>query len=808
MKELHIALSMISKDNESSILKTLESTQGVFDSYHLNDTGSKDKTVDIFKQWCEKNKKESTLIQTTVGKDYPSVEVHGVKMLADFGAARNDVTKLARESGADFMFWIDTDDELVNPEAVKAIAAHMREHGVMAGLLKYEYAKDSLGKVIIDQRRERLIDLSYPGGWKYNVHENYVVELKGDAKLVAASYDQVVVTHNRTEGASAATGRRNHLILMNVLEEKGLDNLDEKELNDLAFDHYERKEYTEALKYYQLLSEKELSTEKRNEILGNIADSHFRLGDAAEAAKYATDLITSDPTASNAYLILAQIFASYNNFQLAEKYSDIVIGLGAPKTIGPVMQLAYTVIPLKIKIHALILKKQYRDAREFANKLLKETNFSADSKRVMQQVEDEGQSSDFIEAIKVITNYSQDTNDVNMMKHLISLLPKSLEHVDILKQVKEEVSNDLARFTKKVKLKGSKDIRIWAGPHYEQWDGGSDTQRGIGGSEGMCIQLSKELAKLGNNITVYNESNGGEFDGVVYANYRTFNPDDKHDVFISLRDPKAFDKVINAKKQYLWLHDTEYGQVSKSSFYAANKIIVLSDYHKEIIKQNHGLTNDNKFWVTRNGILMDRVLEAEKKAGERKPYQLIYASSYDRGLDNFLSLLDTIKEHVPEVSAKIFYGWNTYDAMMEARKGTQTGQYMKQNKDKILSLLEKHPEAEELGRIPQHMLYQEFAESSVWFYPTNFTEISCINAMTAQSLGAVPVCTPIAALNETVNADYGIRVPLEKTAQGVIHLLNNQEELADRRQNMIEWARKQFDMTTLAKEWDAFFNKD
>lgn len=112
----------------------------------------------------------------------------------------------------------------------------------------------------------------------------------------------------------------------------------------------------------------------------------------------------------------------------------------------------------------------------------------------------------------------------------------------------------------------------------------------------------------------------------------------------------------------------------------------------------------------------------------------------------------------------------------------------------------------ELGRISQVELYKQFAESSIWLYPTEFYEISCINAMTAQAMGCIPVCTPVGALNETVNSKYGFKSDMNRITDETIYLLSNQKELDKRRIKMSEWAKNKFNASKLAKEWDEQFN--
>ena len=58
------------------------------------------------------------------------------------------------------------------------------------------------------------------------------------------------------------------------------------------------------------------------------------------------------------------------------------------------------------------------------------------------------------------------------------------------------------------------------------------------------------------------------------------------------------------------------------------------------------------------------------------------------------------------------------------------------------------------GRVNQHELAEAMLGAGVWFYPTWFSETSCITAMEAQAAGLWCVCPPIAALEETVKIRF------------------------------------------------------
>jgi len=49
----------------------------------------------------------------------------------------------------------------------------------------------------------------------------------------------------------------------------------------------------------------------------------------------------------------------------------------------------------------------------------------------------------------------------------------------------------------------------------------------------------------------------------------------------------------------------------------------------------------------------------------RQQNRIIYASSYDRGLESVLRNWKEVKTAVPNAELHIFYGWNTYDRYMK-----------------------------------------------------------------------------------------------------------------------------------------------
>lgn len=799
---MKIALSIIARDRADTVVRLLDSTKGVFDFYCLQDTGSKDNSmIEAWQNWCKSHSKPFLTDRKEMGKDYDYVEVNGVKLLGDFGKARNDSFDLAKRCGADYVMWIDSDDIILGAEKIRQAVDFMEKNGCQVGLMTYIYAKGAGNIKPVVQRRERIMDIRVPGKWIDMVHENYLVE--GVAKTVFI--EDIEVQHERTVEDVVETGRRNNLIMKRQLEKEGIDNFSDKMLHNLAFDHWEHKEYEESIKYYKIFVKRNKNNQAvLFDVYLRLARAYFEQGKLEVALKYTNKATSLNRGSAEPAILSAEIYSKMNMIDDSNFYAQKVLAIGKPDTVAPINEYDFVVKPRIILVENALKSNNFEQAIKYAKEIYETTgNYGAlaEYKRIL----DDYEKGKMISSYAGIVRHYQGINDYKSMKWVKKSIPKELLENPTMRKLISEIDSDYYRKVYPPRLNGIKTIVFYAGDQaIESWDGESDITKGIGGSEGMCIQMARELSAIGNKVFVFNKcgaSDGKVFDGVTYYSFEKFNPDLKCDVLISLRRPDIFMKRLSAKKQYLWLHDTNYeDSLPQISFTSPNNVFILSDAHRDSIKQAHFIKNDDIFWKTRNGLNKYAVEYADKNAGERNPYQIIWASSYDRGLDFVLENWSKIKTAIPQATLKVFYGWNTYDALMNARKSQEMFNY----KQKMLELL-KQDGVEELGRVSQNELYKQFAESSIWFYPTAFYEISCINAMSSQAMGCIPVCTPFAALNETVG-DYGIKLDRKYIVDGLIEYMKDIDKLEKRRKPMQEWARNKYSMSELAKEWDKFFN--
>ena len=143
-----LTLSMIVKDEEATIARTLRSVKPFIDRWVIVDTGSTDATREI------------------IHKEMAGVpgELHD-KPFVDFSTTRNEALDLAGTS-TEFILWLDADDELENGKALRAFLA--RERGAKGPDREAYYVRIRMG-ITFDSARL----LRARAGWRFRgvVHE-------------------------------------------------------------------------------------------------------------------------------------------------------------------------------------------------------------------------------------------------------------------------------------------------------------------------------------------------------------------------------------------------------------------------------------------------------------------------------------------------------------------------------------------------------------------------------------------------------------------------------------------------------------
>lgn len=108
-----LAVAMIVKNEERDLARAMQSMQSVADRFIVVDTGSTDRTLEVATSCTQVPTEVYTYL------DASEQDETGDWKLWDFSAARNRSLQLADESSADWVMWVDGDDEVRTPEAIR-----------------------------------------------------------------------------------------------------------------------------------------------------------------------------------------------------------------------------------------------------------------------------------------------------------------------------------------------------------------------------------------------------------------------------------------------------------------------------------------------------------------------------------------------------------------------------------------------------------------------------------------------------------------------------------------------------------------
>jgi len=330
-----------------------------------------------------------------------------------------------------------------------------------------------------------------------------------------------------------------------------------------------------------------------------------------------------------------------------------------------------------------------------------------------------------------------------------------------------------------------------------KFNGNSDNQRGIGGSENALSHLATELSRSGKQVRVFNNcDNPGKYDQVLYGDltdfyiYRYFN---KIKTFISLRSLKPFKVNLQADLKILWIQDNCYVDFLQSEHIdqlGIDKIFAVSYWQCENWKQYFQLTDD-QFYITRNGVDLSLFRPGKQR---RNPFKLVFLSRPERGLELMLTLFREIRKKIPE--AELFI----YSYQFE-----EQSELMRQYADKA-----RQPGVILRGSLSRKELARELQSARLMVYPTTHLETSCMAAIEALAAGVPVISSQLGAIPETVNhGETGILVPGEPNSndfnqafvKAVIDLLTDDEKWQRLSKNARQRAKRFYSWKKIATEW-------
>lgn len=861
---LTLTLAMIVKDEEENLAQCLDSVRAYVDELVIVDTGSTDRTREVATryganvfQYDHRNHPESFFCDDAVtctefGSPGP---FSGDMALGDFGAARKESFKQAT---GDYVVWLDADDVLESPEKLREVVADMKSRNLDMAFLFYDYARDHLGRVFYRQSRERIIRKGV-ADWINPVHEVLIPV----GNVTHTRYELPLVAHRRKADRKSIPNRNYKILLRQVWQLKKA-NPDAKLDPRILFYLGQEARYIEprrAVGFYEEYLKSSGWPEERaaaHVAIGSILEFGM-LGltpdDSYQQANKEFAVAAAEvPDNPDGVLGLARIAYLRGRFYDCINYSERGLKIGNTDSMLGMNPMDRLYRPHIYYNHALAKVGRLEEAIASCKEALKvcpddpgvpggasgmvSYNLKIYEEELAKQkaappVAEPKPSALFdknedVDAPPNI-NISRDAQIIWAMQlwkqnvaagdferawNILDALPVTLNTDPVIERMRQSTARKFPTHKSSValaslpKLLEEKRLSIvlYLGPGVEPWDPTTPNTQGLGGSETAAIEVAKNLVKLGHAVTVYAEAEG-LFDGVLYKRHESYVGGDC-DVFIASRTPWIMDlgDKISASLKLLWVHDIHCGPPSPQMerwLYRFDRILCLSEFHKEFFCNTYPTLHKDRVIVTRNGIDPGRFASVVPKKNH-----MVFSSSPNRGLDTLITNLPFIRAQVPDVELHVYYGFDTWETMMRQQNNQQQLDEIARYKKLVSG--NAHIGVIWHGRVNQKELAEAFLRAKVWGYPTNFPETSCISAMEAQAAGCVPVCSRFAALGETVK--YGILLDGgpqygQQFVDGCVKLLTDEGFHASYADPSRQWAMNNLSWAGVAKDWIEMFHK-
>lgn len=739
------------------------------------------------------------------------------KWVYDFSAARQFALDQVPVAPDSLVYWQDTDDVLANGESLRSIADEMVERQVSATYFDYWYQveldeKGEVAEILVKHRRERIIRHDNTWKWVGALHET-LIEQKQE-NLIREFRPECYVVHLPANTHADVNIERN----IEILEEtaKKQEGKDPRTLIYLAKAYFDkakmsvgddRKIYSNlalTLFHDYLEGSGKPGTEdyrpasgwkeERSSAYSYVAEIALLSQSPEIAIQAYLSAITEAPEFPNYYVDLAMAYLATNDYKKAKHWLRVSTAVPQPSTtmitFPRELKTRALEVSFQINLHEGKFDEAVQDCEMLAKILPKDEVIKDRLKTVIAL----GNLNKACQSAVFLGKYLESVGEPEKVPHLIKSFSKDME--------KEKFASEMRHRFNPVRTWEEDELAILCGPGYEEWTPDS-IKTGLGGSEEAVVYLSNELKKLGWKVTVYANpgSKAGDFDGVKYEPWYNLNPLDSFNALVLWRAIGFVDVNPRAKFTMLWLHDVPNNpDFTQERVDKVDKIAVLSEYHRSLLRVykdgEYIPMPDDKVFLTGNGIP-----ELGLETWDGNPKKIIYASSIDRGLVYLLNNWKRVIAEVPEAELHVYYGFEIFDIMH--RDNPERMRW----KEQVLGLMNQ-PGIIYHGRVGHEELNKAYNSSGVWAYSTDFTEISCISAMKAQALGAIPVTMTLAALDETVK--NGVKIDADITlpevqveyADALIKVLKDEKYQERIRKNMMVWARKQFAWSNVAAIWD------
>lgn len=730
--------------------------------------------------------------------------------IENFSKARQRSFDLATKP---WISWMDSDDIIEGGEnlirIIQAFDAAKPDFDALAVLLPYEYAYDTDGRCTLKHYRERLISNKKHFRWLNPVHE--VLVNNDGAKIQFMTDESIVYKHRRQFSTKPADPQRNLRILKKYVEGEGAEGAgDARQLYYLGLEYANNGFIDEAIGCLTKHIDTSGWDDERVMACLKLVDIYTMMGNHQEGLKWAFKAVGINEHWGEGYFALGKMFYwlanngevtsnQFRNWQRCVNFIKQGLALSPTKTLLFINPLEREHDIHKYLNMALNKIGDVRGALESVNiALQKQADVGLSlNKKLYEEHLSRCQIIEESNKLKTIG-----TIDQSAVETIVALIHN--QKIIISESIPAIIKTTVKEITPFIIKDNKLDIVFALGDGVEIWNPDTVKQSGIGGSETMAMELAKRLAALGNRVRVYNScGQSGSYDDVEY--YPTPMYQDLNcDVLIVSRNAEMLDDRYNirTKLTLLWVHDVFAINAKNHLLLKADKILALSEWHKQNLINMHHIHPDHVL-VTRNGLDLNRF----NKKINRNKYRAVNSSSPDRSWPILLECWPEIKSKVPKAELHLYYGFKNWE---------YSAKYYPGQSELIVSLKEKIKLLGPQGvvyhdRVSQEQLAEEFLQSGVWAHSTWFSETSCISAMEAHAAGLRMVTSSIAALNETIasrgvliDGDWTTPEYKKKFVDSVVDAMNKND--GSDRVSLQKYAKDNFGLDGLAQDWDNMFH--
>lgn len=569
-----LGLGMIVKDEVEEFTTIMKSIYDYVDAIFLTVTAE------------ERLEEFEELIDT-----YPKLKVSYFHWVADFAKARNYNLK---QITTDYWFWLDSDDKIQHADFLPEMVERMDKEGLDVIFWPYNYMQNEAGECMALHDRERLIRREHPFTWLGAVHETLIgQEPKG-------AYDErIVVKHNKQVADAPKSTERNQKILLREYKKTK----DPRITHYLALNYFALQKYDKAVEKFLEHIETSGWDEERYRSWCKIAEIHIITDNPSKANAAASAAIDLLPSYPDAYYIKAQIAYQEEKWEQVVEWMKTALAKPQPKTfsiIDPSVSIRCLVYAAVAYMHQLDNVNAYETLLEALRRSPKNKDARYWLPLMKYNYEESMAVKDLDELAKFL---SENKGDV---EKLFQALPTDLAFDGRVSKIKQKYL--------KPKTWNKQSIVFFCGPTNEVW--GPDTLKdGMGGSEEAVTYLARELAKLGWEVTVYNERDEEYIDviehatdyvdgemvesgtAVRYLPWNTINTMDHFNILVVWRAPELADS-FEAKQIVVDLHDTIQQERLLKVKDKVDTFLVKSSYHRSLYPE----LPDDQFVIVGNGI--------------------------------------------------------------------------------------------------------------------------------------------------------------------------------------------------------------